>query len=311
MPFTPKPPWPKSPGGPIRSSDWNDLVEEIQRLDTAKFDKAGGAMTGPLTVNANVTTQGLTATGNATVNADLSVGGGLTVHGTGATVRGNFMVEGATALLKQNAMIKSLRVGSLDPSPPPDSLDVAGNTRLGTGGNPIRITSAWSSFPDNKLNGSEISNDTGTYKLLMIIGNKSRNGAQRVVGMWDRLEVNGQACANSFCNLSDGRLKTDVRLIDGALERVSRVRGVSFRWKPPERGTPELGTRPSGSGVGVVAQEIQQVFPELVSSMGAEHHLTVDYSGLTAVLLEAVKALKAANERLEQRVATLEATAQA
>jgi len=50
MPITPDKPFPKSPGDPIRSKDWNDLVTETQRLDNAKVDKKNGAISGSLTV---------------------------------------------------------------------------------------------------------------------------------------------------------------------------------------------------------------------------------------------------------------------
>lgn len=73
---------------------------------------------------------------------------------------------------------------------PADKLDVAGVLRILTGSNPIRFTSAWSGFPDPTTNQAEISNDTETYKTLMIIGNKSA-GLGRRVSVWDRLEVNG------------------------------------------------------------------------------------------------------------------------
>ena len=41
MPITPDLPFPKSAGDSIRSKDWNDLVNETKRLDTAKVDRAG------------------------------------------------------------------------------------------------------------------------------------------------------------------------------------------------------------------------------------------------------------------------------
>lgn len=56
--------------------------------------------------------------------------------------------------------------------------------------NNMNFTSAWQSTPDKANNVSEISNDTGNFKTLMIVGNKSA-GAERRVGVWDRLEVNG------------------------------------------------------------------------------------------------------------------------
>jgi hypothetical protein len=50
MPITPDLPFPKGAGDAIRSKDWNDLVTETQRLDNAKVNRAGDAITGPLTI---------------------------------------------------------------------------------------------------------------------------------------------------------------------------------------------------------------------------------------------------------------------
>jgi len=52
MAFTPDLPFPKSAGDAIRSKDWNDLITETKRLDTAKVERAGDTITGPLTVAA-------------------------------------------------------------------------------------------------------------------------------------------------------------------------------------------------------------------------------------------------------------------
>jgi len=86
-------------------------------------------------------------------------------------------------------------------NPPSDRLDVAGNLRVLTGSNPIRFTAAWSSFPDPVTNQAEISNDTGTYKTLMIVGNKSA-GLGRRVSIWDRLEVNGRMSVSDRVSIS-------------------------------------------------------------------------------------------------------------
>ncbi|WP_238652814.1 tail fiber domain-containing protein [Paenibacillus piscarius] len=71
-----------------------------------------------------------------------------------------------------------------------DSLDVDGSVRMLSGRNPIRFTSAWTGFPDNRMNGAEISNDITDHKALMIVGNSSA-GQGRKVAVWDRLDVNG------------------------------------------------------------------------------------------------------------------------
>jgi hypothetical protein len=107
---------------------------------------------------------------------------------------------------------------------------------------------------------------------------------------------------------------------------------VSFRWNEKAR---SLGAHDDGKQIGVLAQELEQVFPELVStpepvtvdtllqdypeemltaeirqklqeSAERSQYKAVSYSKLTVVLLEAVKELQAQNESLEQRLQALE-----
>lgn len=74
-------------------------------------------------------------------------------------------------------------------------------------GSGLNFTSSWQSTPDSTTNQSEISNDTGNYRTLMIIGNKSA-GLGRRVSVWDRFEVNG-----TFVNNSSIEKKKDVELL--------------------------------------------------------------------------------------------------
>ena len=61
--------------------------------------------------------------------------------------------------------------------------------------------------------------------------------------------------------------------------------------------------------VGVIAQELEAVFPELVFTSGGEGYKTVAYYQLTAVLIEAVKELNAENDELRARLEALEQAA--
>lgn len=81
-------------------------------------------------------------------------------------------------------------IGTIDPRA---KLHVNGDVQIGS--NPIKLTSVWTAFPDNSQNQAEISNDTGSYKSLMIVGNKSA-GLGRRVSVWDRLEVHGSLWVN-------------------------------------------------------------------------------------------------------------------
>jgi hypothetical protein len=110
----------------------------------------------------------------------------------------------------------------------------------------------------------------------------------------------------AFLITSDERLKTNVQQVEGALDKLERIRGTAFEWAEAE--SPHaLGGVPGQSSIGVVAQEVEQVFPELVSVYEPEEeYKSVNYDGLTSVLIEAVKELKAEIETLRSRIEALE-----
>jgi hypothetical protein len=83
---------------------------------------------------------------------------------------------------------------------------IRGQTTILTGSNPIRFSSAWSRFPDDKTNGAEICNDTDNYKTLMLVGNKS-NGGKRRVSVWDELEVNGNLKVTGKVDSQNARIQ--------------------------------------------------------------------------------------------------------
>jgi len=80
---------------------------------------------------------------------------------------------------------------------------------------------------------------------------------------------------------SDARLKDNVETIEGALDKVSQMRGVTYNYKSDLND----GQR----GTGVIAQEMQQVMPEVVEE---GEYLSVAYGNIVGVLIEAVKELK-------------------
>ena len=88
--------------------------------------------------------------------------------------------------------------------------------------------------------------------------------------------------------ISDERLKDDVKTIEFALEKIINLRGVGYTWNN--------GGRKGQRDLGVIAQEVEKIIPEIVS----EHEMplmddsgklykTVDYEKLTAVLIEGMK----------------------
>ncbi len=121
-------------------------------------------------------------------------------------------------------------------------------------------------------------------------------------GLFTKLDVRGMVRATSFDLASDARWKKNVAALEPPLARLGRLRGVRFEWRSDE--LEEMGFE-EGERVGLVAQEVEEVFPQLVRT-DERGFKSVDVFGLVPVLLEAVKELAARNEALEARVATLE-----
>ena len=93
---------------------------------------------------------------------------------------------------------------------------------------------------------------------------------------------------------SDERLKKDIAPIDNALSRINHIDGVFFKYK-------DSGDK----SVGFVAQQIQKILPEVVSEDN-NGYLGVNYSGVTAVLVEAIREQSSIISDLESRLSKLE-----
>ena len=122
---------------------------------------------------------------------------------------------------------------------------------------------------------------------LTVSGTFCGNLTPASVGLGN-LSNNGNNLAGSFTAtgnvtaFSDERLKENVQTIEGALDKVAQMRGVTYNYKS------ELNDGQRGTGV--IAQEMQQVMPEAVEE---GEYLSVAYGNLVGVLIEAVKELKA------------------
>ena len=95
---------------------------------------------------------------------------------------------------------------------------------------------------------------------------------------------------------SDRRYKTDLERITGALDKVSKINGYTF-----VRTDLEDKRRKAG----VIAQEIQEVLPEVVQTT-EDGTLSVAYGNIVALLIEAIKEERAKRESLEERILALE-----
>lgn len=92
---------------------------------------------------------------------------------------------------------------------------------------------------------------------------------------------------------SDVRLKKDVEVIGAAVDTVKKLRGVSYTMKSSGR-----------REVGLIAQELQQVVPQVVRE-GSDGYLGVQYGHLVGLLVEAIKEQQEQIDGLKYEVETL------
>jgi len=272
------------------------------RMPTGYAKLAGAAFTGETTL-----------TGTDSAKIKLAMSGDITVNRTGKT---------SGAIWLNGAETKGLINDGTKYSLPGQSLEVNGATVLNTSGD-FTITG-------NRFYFSEASVGTAGQpgKLVVQASNVSIGVNHAVmsfyrpgiglsaayginlgmdndnvfrIGGWSdgpatyrmALDVSGNAVfRNNVTAYSDARLKTNVETITNALDTVSKMRGVTY-----ER--IDSGTK----GVGVIAQEMKEVLPEVVMEASSDDEfMSVAYGNIVGVLIEAIKELKSEIEELKGQI---------
>jgi lipopolysaccharide export system protein LptA len=91
----------------------------------------------------------------------------------------------------------------------------------------------------------------------------------------------GLLTSTDYNSSSDKRLKKSIKTVNSALEKVEALRGVTFTWKDSNT-----------SAIGMIAQEVQEVLPEVVTT-DDDGYMGIKYTNVIGVLVEAIKELKA------------------
>jgi hypothetical protein len=147
-----------------------------------------------------------------------------------------------------------------------------------------------------------VGSSTGTASQKLQVGSASTPGGAYVSGSvgigttnpTSKLHVVGDTyisgilTATDINSASDIRLKTNIKPFENTLEKIIQINGVSFNWIDSN----------AKSG-GIIAQDVEKVFPELVND---GDHKTVNYNGLIGVLIESIKELKQEVEDLKSRL---------
>lgn len=120
-----------------------------------------------------------------------------------------------------------------------------------------------------------------------------------------KLDVYGNiAVSGSTVHTSDARFKKNIQTIDNeAVAKLSQVRGTSYQFRTKEFKNKNFD---EGKQLGLIAQELMKVYPELVSK-GADGYYSVNYTGLIPVLVEAVKDLRKKNAVLKDNSQAIKA----
>jgi hypothetical protein len=176
----------------------------------------------------------------------------------------------------------------------------------GTGSNNTGL--GYGASPDSKSVNLSYATAIGAGAVVsqnnsLVLGGPLASGAQVKVGIGTATPSNvftiaqgaGPAVSDGWNVYSSRRWKTNIETLHGALGKIEQLRGVSYELKA--NGKHE---------VGVIAEEVGAVVPEIVTweENGADAQ-SVDYSRLTALLIEATKEQQALIEQQQEQIARL------
>ena len=150
----------------------------------------------------------------------------------------------------------------------PGTLDMDDNQKilLGTGDDLELYHNGSDGIIDNTGDGNLKLLDAGSTKLEVASGGVNVTG--------------DMVASGNVTAYSDAKLKTDISSIDNALDIVGKLRGVNYKWLSNGQ-----------ADIGVIAQEVEEVVPEVVKT-SEDGTKSVDYGRLVSILINAVNELK-------------------
>ena len=156
-------------------------------------------------------------------------------------------------------------------------------------------------FQDTDHRSCMLHNNSNLFYVLRGDGTNSLTWAA-YNGLWPvvvNLENNDFTSGGNVTAYSDIRIKKNIVTIDNALAKTLKLRGIYYNRVVEEDDT-------KLRRVGVIAQEIQEVLPEVVISnidpTSKQDTLSVDYGNITALLIEAIKEQQTIIDRQQQQI---------
>jgi hypothetical protein len=248
---------------------------------------SGNTALGGGALNLNTTGSQNTALGSGALNHN-TTGAQNTAVGNSTlisnTTGGNNTAVGASALTSNTTGVRNTAVGFIALLS-----NIDGNDNIALG---YRAGADLTSGSNNIYLGNPgVSTESGTIRI-------------GTPGTHNHTHIPGTLHYNFLAGDSDARLKTNITPLTHVLEKLEQLRGVSFEWN--DASAVLTGRTPGQRDIGVIAQEVEAVFPELVTTWGEDGYKAVAYEKLTGVLLAAVKELKAETDAQQQRIAAME-----
>ena len=143
----------------------------------------------------------------------------------------------------------------------------------------------------------------GTTSFNVYVGGGAGSNLEMSLTNTGTLTVSGDVVA--FGSPSDKRLKENIKPIKTALDKVTKLQGVSFDWKDKHDALDREGNpiklKKWKNDLGFIAQDVQKVVPELVRE-NEDGMLSVRHQSITPILLEAIKELKAEIDELKKQI---------
>ena len=230
---------------------------------------------GTVSIANDIDTRLVTANGNSTLNGEAN----LTFDGTTLTVNGTQLRDFTIGDVDVAGLVKGSAFGSLIEG------DANGHVVIG-----LRDNDVQDSFSVVSGNGDYYAYGDTYDKLAFQVksnGTTTIGGSTTVSGS---LNVTGDITAY---HTSDQRLKDNITPIADALYKLNQIGGYEFDWND--------NSEHSGHDVGVIAQEIEKVLPEVVV-MRDNGYKAVRYEKIVALLIEAVKEQQSQIEELKKRL---------
>jgi len=137
--------------------------------------------------------------------------------------------------------------------------------------------------------------DTGTGQFTLWDADHNNSS----IHTWDLKFCGLFKCAD--CSFSDERLKTGIRTISNSLESLLNIQVTEYDWNEKYSGYDFLKERQKLHSIGMIAQDIQKIFPEVVYKR-SDGYYAIKYFKLNALIIESIKSHQVFIDDIDEQI---------